>query len=310
MSILVSGSIAYDTICRYDGLFRDFMLPSSIDRLNLTFLAAEKHTAFGGCAPNIAWSLKLLGESPLIFSAVGHDGGHYLEHLRSAGLDTGAIRQFPDEWTAQVFITTDRAGNQLATFHPGAMARSAELELPAELPGLVHIAPGWAGGMVHLGALCAQNGIPMVFDPGQAISQIPPEQLLRLSEQATLICLSEYEAGLFQSRLGRPPEDFVSNARTLLITYGEKGSSLLTPGRRIDIGAIPVNAKDPVGAGDAYRGGLLYAMARHLPWEVCGRLGAVMASFKLEHSGGHSYSPAPEDIRQRYRGAWKEDPPL
>ena len=309
MSILISGSIAYDTICRYDGLFRDCLVPANIAHLNLTFLASRKQVAFGGCAPNIAWSLKLLGGEPVISSAVGHDGDRYLQHLRDAGLATGSVRTFAEEWTAQVFITIDRAGNQLATFLPGAMTRSDELELPAELPALAHIAPGEAAGMAHIGALCARHGIPVVFDPGQAISQLSKEQLLGLSEQAMLICLSEYEAGLFLERLGKRPEHFVSASRAVLVTYGARGSVLLTPGKRIEVGAVAATAVNEVGAGDAYRGGLLFGLSRHLPWETCARLGAVMSAFKIEHQGGHGYSASPEEIRSRYRLAWNEELP-
>lgn len=311
LPVLITGSIAYDTVCRLDDRFDSLILPEKVPELNLTFLASSMKKSFGGCAGNIAWALRLLGGCPRVLSAAGRDAGAYLKHLEDAGIETGLIRVFPDEWTAQVFITADARGNQLATFLPGAMARSHELPLPESGIALTHISPGTAREMEAHAAASLKAGIPYVFDPGQTTSQLEPEALLRLARGAFLVCLSDYEASLFQKRTGASADALVSEKRTVLVTRGADGSEFRTAFGLIQLPAVPVaSIASPVGAGDAFRGGLLRGLEAGLSWETCGKLGALVAAFKLEAGDPQDYSPAEARIRLRYESAWGEPYPL
>ncbi|MCG5031293.1 carbohydrate kinase family protein [Mesosutterella sp. OilRF-GAM-744-9] len=312
-AVLISGSIAYDTVCRLEGRFENLILPRDIAHLNLTFLASSMTRSFGGCAPNIAWSLKALGGEPVILSAVGRDGEEYLQHLRRAGIDTSSIGVFGDEWTSQVFITTDSGGNQLATFVPGAMQRAHEVALPAGLKSmLVHIAPGGLEAMRQLAARCREDSVPYVFDPGQATSQLEAGDLREIESGACLTCLSEYEAALLEKRLGISLEKKASQeGRRYLVTYGAGGCAMLRPEGKLSIPAVPAKiASGTVGAGDAFRGGLLFGMTRGLSDPECLKLGALMSAFRLEGSGAQGWRPSQQEIRERYGQAWGEPFPV
>lgn len=203
MAILISGSVAYDSVCSYGGRFDEMLLPDELSHLNLTFLADTLERYFGGCAGNIAWAMKAAGGSPRLLAMLGKDGAAYRDHLDKAGIDSRFVKDAPDEWTAQAFITTDSLGNQLTTFHAGAMDL---LQVPDHeaLSGVsaAHIAPGGLRSMASQGELYRKLGIPYVFDPGQATSQLSPAALTELSLGSMLICVSEYEEKLLADRTG------------------------------------------------------------------------------------------------------------
>ena len=81
MSALICGSIAFDTVMVFQGRFREQILADRIHMLNVSFLVPSMRRNFGGCAGNIAYSLKLLGGEPLPMGAVGSDGGDYLQRF-------------------------------------------------------------------------------------------------------------------------------------------------------------------------------------------------------------------------------------
>src|SRR5690606_37416740 len=132
--ILVSGSVAYDTIMVFDGRFEDHILPDRAHVLNVSFLTPRLKREYGGCAANIAYNLRGLGGEPVILAAVGHDAVEYVERLRSMGIDTGAILVEESHYTAQAFITTDLADNQINAFHPGAMSIAHRVRVDSALP--------------------------------------------------------------------------------------------------------------------------------------------------------------------------------
>ena len=306
MASLSSGSVAYDSVCSYGGRFDEMLLPDELSHLNLTFLADTLERYFGGCAGNIAWAMKAAGGSPRLLAMLGKDGAAYRDHLDKAGIDSRFVKDAPDEWTAQAFITTDSLGNQLTTFHAGAMDL---LQVPdcEALSGVsaAHIAPGGLRSMASQGELYRKLGIPYVFDPGQATSQLSPAALTELSLGSMLICVSEYEEKLLADRTGLDRKKLVTPSRSLLVTRGGEGSVIYTEEREIRIPAVqPLRIADPVGAGDAYRGGLLRGLELGLPLETCGRIGSTIASFKLEAPGGQAYSPSLSDIAARYQMVW------
>src|SRR6185436_17227522 len=112
MTILVCGSLAYDTIMVFPDQFKRHILPDQIHILNVAFLVPEMRREFGGTAGNIAYNLRLLGEDPLIMATVGHDFTPYAERLARLGLPTEHVLRMASEFTAQAFITTDLDDNQ------------------------------------------------------------------------------------------------------------------------------------------------------------------------------------------------------
>ncbi|MDW8468219.1 MAG: carbohydrate kinase family protein [Burkholderiales bacterium] len=306
MRILVTGSIAYDTIMVFRDRFRNHLLADRLHILNVCFVAPEMRREFGGTAGNIAYNLKLLGEDPIVMATVGEDAGPYLERFAALGISTAHLRRIPGEFCAQAFITTDLDDNQITAFHPGAMTRSHENRIEAALgASLAIVSPDGKEGMLQHARECAAAGIPFVFDPGQGLPMFSREELLEMVRLADVVAVNDYEARMLEEKTGRTLEAFVPELRALVVTLGAQGSVIHAAGRRIEIPAVaPEALADPTGCGDAYRAGLLYGIARGWDWEKSGRLASVMGAIKIAHRGAQNHRPTRAEIAERYRRAF------
>jgi len=304
LRVLISGSVAYDTIMVFDGHFKDHILPDQVHLLNVSFLASRLKREFGGCAANIAYTLHGLGGSPLVLAAVGRDGGEYVARLAAMGIDVTGIVQCDDLYTAQAFITTDLSDNQITAFHPGAMARAHEAEpkLPAAW-GIV--APNGKEAMLRHARAFAAAGVPWIFDPGQAMPLFDGTELRELLDGATALAVNDYECRLMSEKTGLPVDALASRVDAMIVTRGAQGSVLHHGGRTETIAAAPIaDAVDPTGCGDAYRAGVLYGLAGGLGWPVAARLGSVMGAIKIEHHGPQNHPVDRAAVARRYRDAY------
>ncbi len=303
--IFVSGSVAYDTVLAFTGRFADHFLAGKLDHLNLTFQADAMRRSLGGCAGNIAYSLKLLGEAPLLVSAVGDDGGEYLASLETLGITTRCIRRIPGAFTAQCFATTDAAGNQLSTFHLGAMAHGHETPFPdSEAIELAIVAPDSRESMPLRCRELAARRIPFVLDLGQATPLFTADELWEMLSLATWAVASRYEADLISRSVGDSVDAIARRLSAFLVTEGALGTVIHCEGRAETVPAVPSRAVDPVGAGDAFRGGLLAGLRRGLPLRQCVELASVMGHFKVEHAGAQGYAVTPEAVAQCCEAAY------
>lgn len=309
MTILVCGSMAYDTIMVFHDRFKNHILPDKIHVLNVAFLVPDMRREFGGCAGNIAYNLKLLGADARIMATVGDDAAPYISRLDALGLSRANLRQVPGTFTAQAFITTDLDDNQITAFHPGAMSFSHENRV-ADAPGvkLGIVAPDGRDGMVQHAEQFAAAGIPFVFDPGQGLPMFNGEDLLRFLNLATWCAVNDYEAQMLCDRTGLSLEGVAQRVEALIVTRGAEGSNIYTGGRRIDIPCVTAERiEDPTGCGDAYRSGLLYGIANGLGWERTGCLASVMGGIKIAQRGGQNHCPSRDDIARIYREAFGEE---
>lgn len=306
MRILVTGSIAYDTIMVFGDRFRNHLLADQLHILNVCFVAPEMRREFGGTAGNIAYNLKLLGEDPLVMATVGEDAGPYLERLEALGIGTALLKRVPGQFCAQAFITTDLDDNQITAFHPGAMNHSHENRVSAALgAGLAIISPDGKQGMLQHARECAAARVPFVFDPGQGLPMFSGEELMELVRLADVLAVNDYEGRMLAEKTGRALESLAAELRALIVTLGAQGSVIHAGGRRIEIPAVvPDAVTDPTGCGDAYRAGILYGMARGWDWEKTGRLASVMGAIKIAHRGAQNHRPTRDEIAERYRRAF------
>jgi adenosine kinase len=306
MRILVTGSIAYDTIMVFGDRFRNHLLADQLHILNVCFVAPEMRREFGGTAGNIAYNLKLLGEDPLVMATVGEDAGPYLERFQALGIATGMLRRIPGQFCAQAFITTDLDDNQITAFHPGAMNYSHENRVSAALgAGLAIISPDGKEGMLRHARECAEARLPFVFDPGQGLPMFSSDELMELVRLADVLAVNDYEGRMLEEKTGRALESLVPELRALIVTLGAQGSVIYAGGRRIEIPPVAPDAlADPTGCGDAYRAGILYGMARGWDWEKTGRLASVMGAIKIAHRGAQNHRPDRAEIAERYRRAF------
>jgi adenosine kinase len=301
MRTLICGSLAFDSIMVFRDHFKHHILPDKIHMLNVSFLVPEMRREFGGCAGNIAYNLKLLGGEPVIMATVGDDFGAYAERLDAQGITREAIRHVPGSFTAQAFITTDLADNQITAFHPGAMNFSHENDAAtASDIGLGIVSPDGRDGMLNHCRQLSAAGIPFVFDPGQGMPLFSGGELLEMVELADYVTLNDYEAELLQTRTGQSLAALAARVRCLVVTRGEAGSRFYVDGGELEIPAVPARAVvDPTGCGDAFRAGLLHGIANGWDWATTGQLASVLGAIKIEQRGGQNHAPSRAEIAAR-----------
>lgn len=302
MRTLICGSIAYDNIMVFPDHFKNHILPDKIHVLNVAFLVPEMRREFGGCASNIAYNLKMLGGEPVMMATVGDDYAPYAARFEQLNLTQQHVRHVPETFTAQAFITTDLADNQITAFHPGAMNFS-HLNSVKDVQGirLGIVAPDGRDGMMQHAREFHEAGIPFVFDPGQGLPMYNGEELLSFIDKADYIAVNDYEGQLLQERTGLNLESLAKKAKALIVTLGAQGSTIYADGKQIDIPCVkPQAVVDPTGCGDAYRAGLLYGIVNGLDWQTTGRLSSLMGALKIAHRGGQNHRFTRTEIDQFY----------
>jgi adenosine kinase len=302
MKIVVTGSIAYDYLMSFPGKFTDHFLPDHMDRISLSFLVDSMDKRRGGCAPNIAYTLALLGERPLIMATAGEDFGEYRRWLDAAGIDTSLVTQVPGKFCASFFCSTDQHNNQIASFYTGAMAHAAELSFrTVKGCDLAIVAPNDPAAMVQYSEECRTMGIRYIFDPGQQCARMSGDELNAGLAGATILICNDYEFELLRQKAGVSEEGILAHSEALIVTRGEHGSSVYTSAGRVDVPAVPPHRiADPTGVGDAFRGGLMKGLALGWPYHMSARLGGVAATYCLEHLGGTSHAYTWNEFKTRY----------
>jgi adenosine kinase len=308
MTIVVTGSVAYDYIMSFPGRFKEHILPDKIDKLSVSFLVDSMRRQQGGCAPNIAYSLRLLGQRPCIMAAVGQDFGDYKHWLDEKGIDTSGIRTYEDDFTASFFVNTDLDNNQIASFYTGAMRQAAKLsfrDLSLESIDLAVISPNDPAAMVKYVGECKELGIPYVYDPSQQIIRLSGDDLIEGARGARLLVVNEYEFEMIKNKTGLDDSALCSLAQTTIITCGECGSQIVDNCRRFTVPvAPPRQVGEPTGVGDAYRAGVIVGMLAGFSWEVAGRMGSLAATYVLEQQGTLNHSYDLSEFAERYRHAF------
>ncbi|BCL76962.1 sugar kinase [Jeongeupia sp. HS-3] len=307
MSTLICGSVAYDTIMVFQDQFKRHILPEQIHMLSVSFLVPEMRREFGGCAGNIAYSLKLLGGDPLVMATVGSDFGPYAQRLDALGISRAYLRELPEQYTAQCFVTTDLDDNQIAAFHPGAMglAHLNRLEQVSEKPVLAIIGPDSKQAMIERAEQLAAAGIPFIFDLGQAFPLFDGDELRHMIELATYLAANDYEAEIITQRTGLSLEAIAAQLKALIVTRGAEGAHIYADGVMHEIPPVKAAAVlDPTGCGDAFRAGLLYGIANGWDWPSTGRLGSLLGSMKIAQRGAQNHSFTQASIATDYQAAF------
>lgn len=306
--VLISGSVAYDTIMVFEGQFRDHILPDRVHMLNVAFLTPRLKREFGGCAANIAYNLRGLGGEPVVLAAIGHDGDLCLQRLEALGVDTGPVLRCPDLFTAQAFITTDLSDNQITAFHPGAMSEAHRVSATqAATAGAAWgiVAPNGRDAMLTHAREFSAAGVPWLFDPGQGLPMFNGEELLEFIKLADYVAANDYEAKLMQERTGKSVSELSRKVKAFVQTQGANGSLIYVDGKEIKIPSVPpARIVDPTGCGDAYRAGLLYGIANGLDWEITGRLASLLGSIKISHRGPQNHKFTRDAIAEQFSEAF------
>jgi adenosine kinase len=310
MSVLICGSMAYDTIMVFQSQFKQHILPEQIHILNVSFLVPEMRREFGGCAGNIAYSLKLLGGEPEIMATLGQDASPYLSRLSALGISQRHIREIPEAFTAQAFITTDLDDNQITAFHPGAMSQSHQNHVrDARGITLGIVSPDGRDGMLQHAQGFAEQKIPFVFDPGQGLPMFSGPELIECIKLASWCTVNDYEAKLVVDKTGQSLESLAEHLDGLIVTCGAEGSIVYSGGQKQAIACVPATTlADPTGCGDAFRGGLLFGLSHGWSLIQATQLASVMGAFKIECRGAQNYAPTLTEIAERYAACYGAQP--
>ena len=294
MSVLICGSLAFDTITTFPGRFSQQILPDKLHILNVSFLVPTMRREFGGCAGNIAYTLHLLGGQPLVMAALGNDGGDYLARLQSWGLDTSQVLRSDDTYTAQCMIINDQDNNQITAFHPGAMQLAHNTPVPTDRQDitLAIIAPDGRDAMLGHAAQLAAARIPFVFDPGQGLPMFDGAELRAFVEQARWVAVNDYEGHMLCERMGVSLEALsrMPNLDGVIVTLGAQGCDLWQKGELSHVpGVVAAEVLDPTGCGDAFRGALLHGLSLGWPLARCVALGNQLGAIKIAQRGGQNH---------------------
>jgi adenosine kinase len=305
MSVQISGSIAFDTIMVFEGRFKDHILPDQVHMLNVAFLAPQMRQEYGGCAANIAYTLRGLGQPCGLLAAIGKDGSDYLKRLDGLGIETSQVLFAQDCFSAQAFITTDLDDNQITAFHPGAMNRAGEVGLGSQPASLGIVSPNGKQAMLRHAQEFADRGVPFVFDPGQAMPVFNREELAQLTRQASWIAVNDYEGHMLAEKLGTTIAALAANTHGgMIVTRGAQGVEVLEHSGSTKVEGLDVSSLfgskpvDPTGCGDAFRGGLLFGLAKGASLIDSARLGNVMGGLKVVHRGGQNHAVRPSQVQE------------
>ena len=311
MRIVVSGSIAYDYLMSFPGRFTDQIIPEKLARLSVSFLVDDMVRQRGGTAANIAYSLKLLSGDPILLGTVGQDFGDYAAWLQANGIRTDHIVEIPHKFTASFFVSTDEEQNQIANFYAGAMSDCKEISLADR--GLIDadvviISPNDPQAMLNYATECRDLGIPFAYDPSQQTARLSGEALRASIPGAGWLMVNDYEFEVIQQKTGWPKERILREVDTLIVTEGRAGSYICHHGEEFKVPVAPpqLRVAEPTGVGDAYRGAFFAAYGLGLPVDVCGRVGALCATYVLEQVGTTNHRFTLPEFVQRYEDSFDE----
>ena len=305
MRIVVTGSVAFDYLMSFPGQFREHIVAEKADVLSVSFLVETLKKQHGGTAANIAYTLALLGTKPEVVAAVGEDFADYRAHLEFHGVNTESVIVIPGEFTSSCFINTDQVSNQITAFYPGAMTEAHTLSLSGlglTKDDLVLISPNAPDAMASYVRECQELGLRYLYDPSMQAPRLAPEDLRDGFKGAELLTGNAYEFGMMASKLEITEKALIESVPVSVVTHGASGSSIFTEGVEIKVPpAKPRQVVNPTGAGDSFRSGFVAGLALGLPWDVCGKLGAVAAVYAVEHVGPQQHLFTREEFLERYR---------
>jgi adenosine kinase len=292
MPALICGSLAFDTITTFPGRFSQQILPDQVHILNVSFLVPTLRREFGGCAGNIAYSLKQLGGEPLIMAAIGTDGQDYLARVRSWNASTEYIRVVEDSYTAQAIIITDIDNNQITAFHPGAMQSAHLTAVPhRDDISVAIIAPDGRDAMLQHARQLTDAKIPFIFDPGQGLPMFDGAELKDFISKATWVAVNDYEAKMLCDRTGYSLESLSrSHLKGVVVTLGADGCDIWQQGERTHVPGVKAEQiVDPTGCGDAFRAALLSGLEKGWSLEDSVQLGNRVGATKIASRGGQNH---------------------
>ena len=307
MSVVCTGSIAFDYILSFKGRFKDHILPDKTHIINLSFLVDNLKKRRGGVAGNYAYNLALLGYPSAVLASAGSDAVDYKVWLEKLGIDCRGLRLLDDEISATGFTTTDLDDNQITGYYGGAMNLAGRLGLDDTVPDpeAVIVGPNAPEAMQRLVRECRERHVPWVFDPAHQLPHLSGEDLVDGARGAWVLIGNDYELELIQQRTGRTMDELKQLSQLVVTTLGRQGSRVDMGAESFVIPAAPARVEsDPTGAGDAFRAGLVAGLLRGLDVPTAGAVASLAATYAVEQVGTIEHEYVPEDFARRFEDAF------
>lgn len=308
--VIVSGSLAYDQIMDFPGSFSQHIDPSKLHVLNVSFLVDKMRKGFGGTAGNIAYTLSLLGVKCALLGVVGEDFTDYRNFLNKNEVDTSYLKTLNNFQTSAAFGITDSRDNQIWGFYQGADQFSDSLSIK-DFRGKIDfavVAPQNPRTMLKFAREYVQKRKDYLFDPGMQLPWLTGADLKDAFAGAKIIIGNDYEIGMMEKKTGLKNLHEAYPQKIIITTLGEHGSLISFKGKKFNIRkAKAKSARDPAGAGDAFRAGFVAGYLRKFPLEVCGQMGSVAAVYTVEKFGTSTHQFTLDEFRRRYRENFHSD---
>lgn len=309
--VLVSGSFAYDRIMDFPGLFENHFVPEKLHSLSVSFQVDTFKENFGGCAGNIAYTLALLGEEPVILATAGSDFPKYEAYLKTNTIDPSSIHVNSGDVCASAYIMTDQGDNQIAAYYPGAGGMPYGMPVPTDGVALAVVAAGCVEDMKALPSLYRQRGVKYVYDPGQQTTVLSGVELIEAIAGAEILFANDYELGVIVFKTGLSEGQLLERVPTIVATLGNKGARILTKEGEIAVKAVPVERLvDPTGAGDSHRAGFVKGLLAGLPVKESVQLASAVAVYAVEAYGTQNHHFTIPELKARYEKAYSSPFPL
>jgi adenosine kinase len=290
LNIAITGSIATDHLMRFPGKFTDSLVADKLDHVSLSFLVDDLQIRRGGVGANVAFSMGKMGLRPILVGAVGKDFAEYRSWLERHNVDCESIHYSEEKHTARFVCTTDDVANQIASFYPGAMSESNQIELGPVINRLgkidfVFIGPSDPEAMIKHTEEAKQRKIAFIADPSQQMAR-----------------MNEYESSLIEKKVGWNTDELMKRVGTVVTTLGAKGARIQSKHETIATVACPPETEriDPTGVGDSFRAGYLAAYSWGLIPERCAQVGSMLATYVIETVGTQEYTFTNKEFVQRF----------
>jgi adenosine kinase len=313
LTFAITGSIATDHLMRFPGKFTDSLVADKLDHVSLSFLVDDLQIRRGGVAANISFGMGKMGLRPILVGAVGKDFADYRSWLERHGVDCESILISEEQHTARFVCTTDEMQNQIASFYPGAMSESIQIELGPIVDRLgkvdyVFVGPNDPSAMLRHTEEAKFRNIPFIADPSQQLARMEGEEIKQLIDGAAYLFTNEYESSLIKKKCGYSGEDLVQRVGTVVTTLGSKGAKVEKKGEpTVEVICPKENAKvDPTGVGDAFRAGFMSAMSWGVGSEISAQVGSLLATYTIETIGTQEYSFETDEFLNRFRETYGE----
>lgn len=298
----------------FPGKFNDSLMADQLHNVSLSFLVDDLQIRRGGVAANICFGMGTLGQNPYLIAAVGHDFDGYREWLEKVGVNCNYAHVSQSSHTARFMCTTDLEQNQIASFYPGAMSESIEIDIETiskNVGGLdlVLIGADDPSAMIKHVKSCKKNSIAFISDPSQQLPRLSGSDTVEIVDGADYLFNNEYEAKLIQERTGWNETEVLEHVGIRVTTLGKNGVHIQSKGG-LDI-KVPVaqekQIKDPTGVGDAFRAGFITGLSWGLGLERCAQVGALLATYVIETVGTQEFELEKTIFIERLAAAYGQE---